>query len=93
MDEWKRIFDKFDIESDGIADGKIPVRKFSLVFTYRISHEILDIFWRNFLQFDLYAGQKKHNFKTAVFVALKLADMMNVSFLKNKRKSEFWTIF
>jgi hypothetical protein len=25
MDEWKRIFDKFDIESDGIADGKIPV--------------------------------------------------------------------
>jgi hypothetical protein len=29
MDEWKRIFDKFDIESDGIADGKIPV-KFNL---------------------------------------------------------------
>jgi hypothetical protein len=30
MDEWKRIFDKFDIESDGIADGKIPVNNQAL---------------------------------------------------------------
>ena len=28
MEEWKPIFDKLDLESDGVADGKIPVDKF-----------------------------------------------------------------
>jgi hypothetical protein len=41
VDEWKRIFDKFDIESDGIADGKIPVR-------HSLYHSC-DLFIRSFI--------------------------------------------
>ena len=38
VDEWKRIFDKFDLESDGIADGKIPVRSFIHPFIHPFIH-------------------------------------------------------
>ncbi len=29
IEEWKPIFDKFDVEADGKSDGKIPLQKFA----------------------------------------------------------------
>ena len=31
VDEWKPIFDKFDLEADGKPDGKIPVSRFRAI--------------------------------------------------------------